>query len=304
MPYRLVKGEYQVVGAQPDGDSVRFRPSNPDLLKGFPQGDAKITESGATKGTSQLRMEGLDALELHFLTPADHQEIKAARRARDVLLMDLLGFQDVQFNANETATSSVPQTISGYILTNGLDNSRNRRPVSFLFTGSTNRADGSNVFVTPSMLTDSINARLLAAGEAYPLYYDNLPADLRDFLTGLAAQARADGKGLWPADKSLKGIKATSNEQLKKYAFFPKLYRRLKDYFVTTGANSLSGFDAWVRSDPTNRDDTVWILPMRELRHLHSTYKVTGNRIKMLYQQEDLVFRSIGSSVATPVPFP
>jgi endonuclease YncB( thermonuclease family) len=304
MPYRLVKGEYQVAGAQPDGDSVRFRPNNPDLLKGFPQGDAKITQRGPTKGTSQLRMEGLDALELHYLTPADHQEIKAARRARDILLFDMLGFQDVQFNANETATSSVPQTISGYILTNGLDDTRSRRPVAFLFTGSTNRTDGSNVFATQPMLSDSVNARLLAVGEAYPLYYNNLPADLRDFLTDLVTQARADDKGVWPADKSLKGIKATSKEDLKKRVFFPKLYRRLKDYFEKTGASSLSGFDAWVRSDPVNRDDTVWIIPIRELRHLHSTYKVSGNRIKMLYQPEDLVFRSAGSSVAALVPFP
>jgi len=304
MPYRLIKGAYQVAGAQPDGDSVRFRPNNPGLLKGFPQGDAKITQSGPTKGTSQLRIEGLDALELHYLTPADHQEIKAARRARGVLLFDILGFQDVQFNANETATSSVPQTIRGYILTNGLDNNRNRRPVAFLFTGSTSRADGSNVFVTQSMLPDSVNARLLAAGEAYPLYYNDLPADLRDFLTGLAAQARADDKGLWPADKSLKGIKAASKEDLKKHVFFPKPYRRLKDYFEKTGASSLSGFDAWVRSDPAHRDDAVWIIPLRELRHLHSTYKVSGNRIKMLYQPEDLVFQSVGASVAPLTPFP
>lgn len=304
MPYRLIKGEYQVVGAQPDGDSVRFRPNNPELVKGFPQGDAKITPSGKTQGTCQLRMEGLDALELHFLTPADHQEIIAARRARDILLFSILGFTDVQFNTNETALSSVPQTITGYILTNGLDNNLNRRPIAFLFTGSTSRVDGSSVFVTSSMLPDSVNARLLAAGEAFPLYYNNLPAVLRDFLTVLAAQARTDNLGLWPADKSLKGIKATSNEDLKKHVFFPKLYRRLKDYFVKTGATSLSGFDAWIRADPANRDDAVWIIPIRELRHLHSTYKVSGNRIKMLFQPEDLVFQSAGTTVAPQTPMP
>jgi hypothetical protein len=304
MPYRLVKGDFQVVGGQPDGDSVRFRPNSADLLKGFPQGDAKISGSGPTKGTSQLRMEGLDALELHYLTPADHQEIKAARRARKVLLLDLLSFADVQFNANETATSSVPATIGGYILTNGLDSKQSRRPISFLFTGSTSRQDGSSVFVTTEMLVDSMNARLVAAGEAYPLYYNNLPADLRGFMTGLVAQARTDELGLWPIDKSLKGIKATSQEQLKKYAFFPKLYRRLKDYFEQTAANSLAGFDAWVRSDPTHRDDTVWISPIQELRHLHSTFKVSGAKIKMLYRPEELVFLSQGSMVGPITPFP
>src|SRR5436309_2720540 len=123
MSYRLVKGAFVTVGSQPDGDSVHFRPDNPDLLKNLPvgtnkEGDARIS----TKGESQLRMEGVDALELHFTTIADHQEINAARRARDVLLLTLLGFGEVQFNPNETATSSVPPAVPGYILTNGLDN--------------------------------------------------------------------------------------------------------------------------------------------------------------------------------------
>src|SRR5215203_1021969 len=119
MSYRLVKGEYAAIGGQPDGDSVRFRPDNEDLLKNFPQGDAQITERGATKGTCQLRFEGVDALELHYPTPADHQEINAARRARDFLLFDLLNYDDVQFDTKENVTSSVPLAIRGYILTNG-----------------------------------------------------------------------------------------------------------------------------------------------------------------------------------------
>lgn len=298
MSYRLVKGTYMVVGGQPDGDSIRFRPDNEALLKKFPQGDAQITKSGKLKGSAQLRMEGLDSLELHYTTPADHQEPVAARRARDFLLLDLLGFQDVQFDSNETATSAVPPTVNGYLLTNGLDNAQNRRPVSFLFTGSTGRADGANVFVTANMLSASINARLLSAGEAYSLFYNDLPAVLRDFLGGLSTQARADNQGLWPSDKSLTGIQVSSRDALKKYVFFPKLYRRLKDYFVKTSASSLKGFDAWIRADPLNRDDTVWIEPLREMGNLHNTYKIAGARIKMLYRPEELVFQSQGALVA------
>jgi hypothetical protein len=59
MLYRLVKGEYVAVGGQPDGDSIRFRPDNVALLTGFPQGDAKISMTGPTKGSAQLRMEGV-----------------------------------------------------------------------------------------------------------------------------------------------------------------------------------------------------------------------------------------------------
>jgi endonuclease YncB( thermonuclease family) len=306
MGYRLVKGAFVAVGGQPDGDSIRFRPDNPDLLKGFPQGDARVSAGGAAKGTAQLRMEGVDTLELHYTTPADHQEIVAARRARDLLLSDLLGFESVQFDASATVTSTVPSMISGYILTNGLDNARNRRPIAFLFTGPSGRADGSNVFVTGDMLAESVNAGLLEAGEAYPLFYNNLPAVLRDVLAGLAARARADDKGLWPADRSLTGIKATSKDALKKYVFFPKLYRRLKDYFVETRATSLTGFDAWIRARPVDRDDAVWIGPLRELGNLHNVYRVSGGRIKMLYRSEELVFQSQGALVrpAAPVATP
>jgi hypothetical protein len=300
MSFRLVKGEYAAIGGQPDGDSIRFRPDNEDLLKNFQQGDAEITKSGATQGTCQLRFEGVDALELHYLTPADHQEINAARRARDFLLFDLLNYEDVQFNTNETTTSSIPSAIRGYILTNGLDNAQNRRPVSFLFTGATRRRDGSDVFVEPSMLTDTVNASLLTMGEAYPLFYNNLPAVLRDFLTNLATQAWSGGLGLWPADRSLEGIEVNAKDDLQAYVFFPKLYRRLKDYFQQTGANSLSGFDSWIRADPVNRDDTVWIDPLRELRRLHNTYEASNSNIKMLYRPEELVFQSKGSLGAAP----
>ncbi|MFC4468907.1 hypothetical protein ACFPH6_31020, partial [Streptomyces xiangluensis] len=37
MPMLLIKGTYKIVGASPDGDSVRFYPDNPDqwdLLRG------------------------------------------------------------------------------------------------------------------------------------------------------------------------------------------------------------------------------------------------------------------------------
>ena len=30
MPMLLIKGTYKIVGASPDGDSVRFYPDNPD----------------------------------------------------------------------------------------------------------------------------------------------------------------------------------------------------------------------------------------------------------------------------------
>jgi hypothetical protein len=51
-------------GFQPDGDSIQFKPTNPQLLNQLDQPGRpyRLTSIGST----QLRLEAIDALELHF----------------------------------------------------------------------------------------------------------------------------------------------------------------------------------------------------------------------------------------------
>src|SRR3954447_5057102 len=64
MPMTLVKGNYRIVGASPDGDSVRFYPQYPALWAA-----AGIPVRTNSTGGVQLRLDAIDALETHYTPP-------------------------------------------------------------------------------------------------------------------------------------------------------------------------------------------------------------------------------------------
>ena len=64
MTVRYIAGVFKVVGASPDGDSVRFTPTNLDAFK-----DAGINVLANSTGGVQLRLDAIDALEMHTRLP-------------------------------------------------------------------------------------------------------------------------------------------------------------------------------------------------------------------------------------------
>src|SRR3954453_17823669 len=64
MPMTLVKGNYRIVGASPDGDSVRFYPHDPGVWAA-----AGIVVRTNSTGGVQLRLDAIDALETHYTPP-------------------------------------------------------------------------------------------------------------------------------------------------------------------------------------------------------------------------------------------
>ena len=60
--YLVLHGAFVIEGKQPDGDSIRFRPNQPELLQKLKRAN-RIEPS--KDGTVQLRLEGIDAPELH-----------------------------------------------------------------------------------------------------------------------------------------------------------------------------------------------------------------------------------------------
>jgi endonuclease YncB( thermonuclease family) len=288
MAYRLVKGQFFLfvdngrrTGYQPDGDSVRFKPNNPQLLKNVGGRSAKLNP----RGLVQLRFEGIDALEIHYKD--SWQAPEHAEGARDYLLKDLLGFAQVEYtgNRNLTVKSAQPHPQPGYILTRNID--PYGRPVAFVFAGSPNGADGSEPWLKLPLLNRSANAKLMGAGLLYPAYYTGLPTDLRDRLTELATQAYNGNRGLWPDDRTLKGVQVRTGADLKRLAIWPKLFRRLTEYF-DGGASGLAKFDQWLRADRT-RDDALWIVPRAEQANLHDVVAVSGQTVKMRYCPEELI---------------
>ena len=61
MPFTLMKGEFVPEAGRPDGDSIRFRPDDPDpIFRLRRRGSApRINQNN---GTIQLRFEGIDTM--------------------------------------------------------------------------------------------------------------------------------------------------------------------------------------------------------------------------------------------------
>src|SRR4051795_1791047 len=124
VPYlRALKGKLVVIGKSPDGDSIRFVPDRPDVLKELYRGDrVRITRSD---GSVQLRLEGIDAPETHYGGDAQPQGIEARE-----WLLEHAGFADVVFNQSAIVQSATPVGRPAVVLSKGVD--PNGRPIAYL----------------------------------------------------------------------------------------------------------------------------------------------------------------------------
>ncbi|HEY5844510.1 MAG TPA: hypothetical protein VIU87_24155 [Mycobacterium sp.] len=159
MPFLLIEGTFRALGAQPDGDSVRFTPT--DITDWDAVAGPHPVKRNAT-GAAQLRLDGIDSLETHY-TPRGgtrtHQPLTLARAAADELL-SWLGFTGVQRDADETVTACDPDTVPGFILTRGAD--LYGRCVALAGRGPAPELSGTQVFVDPDLLATTVNHHQLA----------------------------------------------------------------------------------------------------------------------------------------------
>lgn len=276
MPFILIKGTFHVTGYSPDGDSMKFKAkkeANWNKLAGRP---AKRNQ----KKHVQMRFEGVDTPETHYM--GGSQPHALADAATDFTL-GKAGIDNVVWSKNRYRVTSADDGTEGYILSREVE--KNGRPVSFVFTGSTDLKDGGEVYLKPTLLKKSINYKLLKAGFAYPTYYEGLFADLRETLTAATVAARNAGKGIWPKDKSA-GVTVTGMPSITdKHTIFPKLFRRLLAYLKSRP--SVAGF----KQSLADRPEKIMILPRGHFAHFDDVIKQDGNRIAMTVKQENLVFR-------------
>ena len=298
MPFITIKGTYRLVnrtkngnpmGFEPDGDSLQFRPDKPRLLDRLQRlmSPYRLT----TIKSTQLRFEGIDALELHFTAAkggVTHQPRPLADEARDHLVTKA-NLDPVHFKPPENIRVQPPAPhdgARGYILSRSLE--VHGRPVSFAFTGDSPGADGAEVHLDAALLRKSLNYEMLVAGEAYPLFYDTLFAELLAELASAAQQARTAGRGIWGADRTLTGTPSTSIPQLETTGVvFPKLFRRLTEFFGS-GEKKLTKFLAWVAS----KQERVWDLDTSNNTHFDTYIDVSDSIVKLTKSPDRLVFVS------------
>lgn len=291
--YVLITGDFYVLypdlpgnGPEPDGDTISFLPLHDDLVQALRRFNGTPPDRKHL-GVYSVRFEGIDALETHYKN--HHQNLGLANAARDEMLQQV-GFATVTFRQDRPnkVESAAPHPLPGYLLATGIE--ANGRIVAQVYAGQPDEgmADGDRVFVDDARLDRSVNAALVRAGLAYGEFYTTMPFPLIGRLRDAVVAARAAGAGLWPKESI--GVDAPARPgsvaDLADMVIFPKLYRRLVDYFADH--SDLAAFDTWVRAAP-DRDDLTQ-LPSGERGHLHDTYVVDGLGIRLRYRPEELVF--------------
>jgi endonuclease YncB( thermonuclease family) len=292
MTYMVLRGRFVIryadiprQGPEPDGDTVKFLPDTPALVEALPRPSGKAPDINS-RGIS-VRLEAIDALETHF--SETHQELAGADAARDELLR-LLGFTNVRFfpDLPNKVESADQDSLRGHVLSNGID--ANGRLIGFVYPGEHPGPDGTTVFLDDALLDRSANAMLLAAGLVYPAFYATLPATLRTHLAEVSRTARKAAAGTWPrsvADPNGAGT-VTGLAGLQELVCWPKLFRRLVPY-LATGAADLDGFDRWLRADPVNRDDALFLLDRLETGNMHDVIHAAGDKVQLTVWPEDFI---------------
>jgi endonuclease YncB( thermonuclease family) len=262
--YLVIKGNFVVVGKEPDGDSVRFIADNLDLYRHL-QRAYRIKPS--RDSSVQLRFESIDATELHYGSAS--QPLGA--EARDTLL-SWMGFSHIVYlNDHSTMVkSSDPASIPGAILTQAAE--ANGRPFSYILLDhqASQLEEGTWVNVGEDLLRETINYRLLTSGMAYYTVYTSTPLVHRQLLREASAAAYKSDLGVWQSDATgdfvLKDQASIGpNEQV----ILPKLFRRCTDYLIDVAKGyqgNLSDWLIWVSNGSRNENDLVVLNDSIELR--------------------------------------
>ena len=271
--FTLIKGRFLAKGFSPDGDSLRFKANNTALWNRL-QGFIKVY---ANNGTVQLRYEAIDTLETHY--KGENQPAPWARGAADFNLTKV-GITNVNWGSRRVIGANDNKV--GYVLAH--HDGGYGRPAAFVFAGTAPERDGKKVYLDSNRLKKSVNYKLVAAGLAYPMYYETLYFDLRDTFTDAVISAFNAGKGFWPSDGS-GHVNVTSQAVISNQVpIYPKLFRRLTEYLKSHG--STSGFKAWL----AQRDDRVLVISRGQNTGFDNIVDQNGKVISMTVEPEDLVF--------------
>jgi endonuclease YncB( thermonuclease family) len=287
MPMTIVKGHYRIVGASPDGDSVRFSPQDPGVWE-----TAGIPVRSNSTGGVQLRLDAIDALETHYTPPharSPWRQPAALGNGAAAALLELLGFRNVVRDERGYVTSATPEQTPGYILTRFAD--KYGRAVATVFTGGRRgrAVDGGSIYLDVDELHRSVNYQLLATGWVYPTFYSKLYVDLRADLTAATVAARATGTGVWAEDATLPGFRLSSRTQLTEdLVVLPKLFRRLAEYLSLdeTGKVSLARFPAFLAA----HDDRLFTVPTGQATSLDTLIARRGQTLTLTLPPEQIVF--------------
>ena len=285
--YLVIKGDFVIIGKEPDGDSVRFIADIPDLYRQL-QRAYRIKPS--RDGSVQLRFEGVDAPELHYGSAA--QPLGA--EARDNVL-SWMGFDNIVYVNNQSTMvkSANPGSVPGAILTQAAE--INGRPVSYILLNqqASQLDEGTWVDLQEDLLKETINYRLLTSGMAYYTVYTSTPFVHRQLLREASAAAREAQQGVWQEDTTSDFLlEDQSSIDPNGQLILPKLFRRCTDYLkdVDRGyQGNLSDWIIWISKGSRNENDLVVVNDTMEL-HLSELLEQRNSHVVFKADLLDITF--------------
>lgn len=241
-PFHVLQGTFVVVGHAPDGDSIRFVADDASQWSALP-GHTRLRFGH--DGAAQVRLEGIDAPELHY--HLDAQPLGVA--ARDALLAEL-GFEGVEY-VDLFATRGRP--VRGAMAARSID--VRGRVIGYLFRRT---ALSGRARLSVSDVRESVNAAMLQRGMAYPLAYDTQEARHRRLFASFAASARTARRGVWAIDCTAKFPLVTARSLGANGALvYPKLFRRCIEYL--DDRTRTSRMQTWLAKSAGGDNDVVLV---------------------------------------------
>jgi len=260
--YLVIKGQFVIVGKEPDGDSVRFIADNLDLYEELHR-HYQIKPS--RDNSVQLRFEGIDATEVHYGGAAQPLGTEAREQ-----LLDWMGFENIQYRGNRVQ-SAQPDSIPGVILSQAAD--AYGRPISYILLAE----DAKNlkaedwVRVTTTILKRTLNFRLLNQGLVYYTVYTSTPLAHRKLFRETALAARKANRGVWAKDTTQEFVLVDKNSIVAPdgQVILPKMFRRSIDYLKALNDGFRGNLQDWlisVSQGSRNENDRVLIRDTFEVK--------------------------------------
>jgi hypothetical protein len=97
------------------------------------------------------------------------------------------------------------------------------------------------------------------------------------------------GHGVWATDPTTLATVTTLDDIETQHTVYPKLFRRLSDYF-REGNTGLADLPDWMEQQGEN--DEVWILSTMSRTHFDNVINIQPAAIALKHQPTDLVFVS------------
>lgn len=284
--YVVMQGMFVIPGYEPDGDSVRFIPTNPEHfvhLKNFHR-----IKPSRRDGSVQLRFQGVDAPELHYGSAAQPM----GAESRDALL-GWMGFQAIEYGPppSTKVVSAVVGSIPGAILTQASD--PHGRPIAYVLLQDRagTFSDGTWHHLTTDLLKHTINYRLLTSGMAYYLGYNSIPLVHRQALRAAALAARQQNLGVWALDMTPEFDPTKLAPGPEGQLIFPKLFRRATDYLRDVNTKGFQGnLQDWIIaiSQLPSRDENDRALINNDQTEVHLSDLLEQHNSRVAFQADTL----------------